>query len=100
MIHKIIREEIRVPGTLEDTYLETYLLSVTDKFTVQERPLILICPGGGYNHTSDREAEIVAMQFNAMGYHTAVLRYSSWAITRLSCDIPVLRLCFLQRFWN
>lgn len=76
MIHKIIKEEIRVPGTLEDTYLETYLLSVTDKFTVQERPLILVCPGGGYNHTSDREAEIVAMQFNAMGYHTAVLRYS------------------------
>ena len=35
MIHKIIKEEIRVPGTLEDTYLETYLLSVTDKFTVQ-----------------------------------------------------------------
>ena len=80
MIHKIIKEEIRVPGTLEDTYLETYLLSVTDKFTVQERPLILVCPGGGYNHTSDREA--------------------AWAITRLSCDIPVLRLCFLQRFWN
>ena len=43
---------------------------------MQERPLILVCPGGGYNHTSDREAEIVAMQFNAMGYHTAVLRYS------------------------
>ena len=76
MIHKIIKEEIRVPGTLKDTCLETYLLSVTDKFTVQERPLILVCPGGGYNHTSDREAEIVAMQFNAMGYHTAVLRYS------------------------
>ena len=76
MIHKIIKKEIQVPGTLEDTYMETFLLSVTDKFTVQERPLILVCPGGGYNHTSDREAEIVAMQFNAMGYHTAVLRYS------------------------
>ena len=36
MIHKIIKEEIRVPGTLKDTCLETYLLSVTDKFTVQE----------------------------------------------------------------
>ena len=70
MIHKIIKKEIQVPGTLEDTYMETFLLSVTDKFTVQERPLILVCPGGGYNHTSDREAEIVAMQFNAMGYHT------------------------------
>ena len=78
MIHKIIKEEIRVPGTLTDTYLETYLLSITDKFTVQERPLILVCPGGGYNHTSDREAEIVAMQFNAMGYHRRCSRRHFW----------------------
>ena len=76
MIHNILTEEIRVPGTRGDAYLETFFLEVTDKFTVQERPLVLVCPGGGYNHTSDREAEIVAMQFNAMGYHTAVLRYS------------------------
>lgn len=76
MIHSILTEEIRVPGTLGSAYLETFFLDVTDKFTVQERPLVLVCPGGGYNHTSDRESEIVAMQFNAMGYHTAVLRYS------------------------
>ena len=76
MIHNIIREEIRVPGTLADTYLETFFLNVTESFTVQERPLILVCPGGGYHFTSEREAEIIAMQFNAMGYHTAVLRYS------------------------
>lgn len=76
MIHDIIKEEIRVPGTLAGTYLETFLLEITEKFTVQKRPLILVCPGGGYEFTSDREAEIVAMQFNAMGYHTAVLRYS------------------------
>ena len=76
MIHNVLKEEIRVPGTLSDTYLETYLLEITPKFLVQERPLILVCPGGGYRYTSDREAEIVAMQFNAMGYHTAVLRYS------------------------
>ena len=76
MIHDILTEEIRVPGTLGSAYLETFFLDVTDKFTVQERPLVLVCPGGGYNHTSDRESEIVAIQFNAMGYHTAVLRYS------------------------
>lgn len=76
MIHNILKEEIRVPGTLPDTYLETFLLDITPKFLIQERPLIVVCPGGGYRFTSDREAEIVAMQFNAMGYHTAVLRYS------------------------
>ena len=76
MIHNVLKEEIRVPGTLPDTYLETFLLDITPKFLIQERPLIVVCPGGGYRFTSDREAEIVAMQFNAMGYHTAVLRYS------------------------
>ena len=76
MIHNIVKDAIRVPGTLEDTYLETFLLEITDSFMIQERPLVLVCPGGGYHFTSDREAEIVAMQFNAMGYHTAVLRYS------------------------
>ena len=76
MIHNIITDEIRVPGTLPGTYLETFLLEITEKFTVKERPLVLVCPGGGYEFTSDREAEIVALQFNAMGYHTAVLRYS------------------------
>ncbi len=76
MIHNVLKEEIRVPGTLPDTYLETFLLEVTTSFLIQDRPLILVCPGGGYRYTSDREAEIVAMQFNAMGYHTAVLRYS------------------------
>lgn len=43
---------------------------------VKTRPLVLVCPGGGYGMTSDREADPVAVQFQAMGYHTAVLRYS------------------------
>lgn len=42
----------------------------------QVRPVILICPGGAYRMTSDREAEAVALRFMSMGYHTAVLRYS------------------------
>ena len=37
---------------------------------------MLICPGGAYTVTSDREAEPLALQFLAMGYHAAVLRYS------------------------
>lgn len=41
-----------------------------------KRPVVLICPGGGYGFTSDREAEPVALQFLAMGFHACVLRYS------------------------
>lgn len=37
---------------------------------------MLVCPGGGYVCTSDREAEPIAMAFAAQGFHTFVLRYS------------------------
>jgi acetyl esterase/lipase len=37
---------------------------------------VIICPGGGYQFTSDREAEPVALRFLAHGYHAFVLRYS------------------------
>ena len=76
MNYQVIKQEIRVAQSQEYARLTTYLLDITEKFTVQERPLVLVCPGGGYEFTSEREAEIVAMQFNAMGYHTAVLDYS------------------------
>ena len=40
------------------------------------RPLVLVVPGGGYEHVSDREGDPVAVRFLAEGYHAAVLRYS------------------------
>ena len=40
------------------------------------RPLVLVAPGGGYEHVSAREADPVALRFLAAGYHAAVLEYS------------------------
>ena len=40
------------------------------------RPAVVVCPGGGYYMTSDREAEPIALSFAAAGYHAFVLRYS------------------------
>ena len=42
----------------------------------KSRSAVLICPGGGYSFTSDREAEQVAMQFNAAGFHAFIVYYS------------------------
>ena len=44
----------------------------------QQRPGILICPGGGYQLCSDRESEMVALQFLCKGYCAFVLNYSVW----------------------
>jgi acetyl esterase/lipase len=58
-------------------YLETYVLKDSPEFqTGMRRPAVILCPGGGYMMTSDREAEPVALRFLARGYHVFVLRYS------------------------
>ncbi|MDO5540293.1 MAG: alpha/beta hydrolase [Eubacteriales bacterium] len=56
--------------------LQVNLWEGSQELMAKQRPMILICPGGGYRIVSDREADPVAAQFFAMGYHTAVLRYS------------------------
>lgn len=38
-------------------------------------PIVLVLPGGGYNHLAGHEAEPVADAFNQQGFHAAVLRY-------------------------
>lgn len=59
-----------------NVYLETYFLKNSQalKFNCK-RPLIVVCPGGGYNFLSDREAEPIALAYNAAGFHAVVLRY-------------------------
>lgn len=63
----------------ENTSVELFLYIIDNSVELKpdrQRPIIIICPGGGYCMTSDREAEPVALQYLAMGYHTAILRYS------------------------
>lgn len=75
----MICEKIRIeiPGEKDAAQLYTYFLDSSPEIDGERiRPVIVICPGGGYRKTSDREAEPVAMQFLAMGYHAVILRYS------------------------
>lgn len=73
MIHEIIP----IQTERSEAQLYTYIL---DNFpgidSSRQRPVVIICPGGGYEFTSDREAEPIAVQMNAMGFHACVLRYS------------------------
>lgn len=69
---------IHKDGSQDYARLCMYILDVSEEFQKSlMRPMILICPGGGYEMTSDREAEPVAMKFLAMGFHVGVLRYST-----------------------
>ena len=63
-----------LPGGGElDVYLRTPAPAMPNAL---RRPLVLVVPGGGYEHVSAREADPVALQFAAAGYHAAVLTYS------------------------
>lgn len=68
--------DIKNKDSLEYATAILYAHEDTDAIELHKRPVIIICPGGGYNHTSDRESEMIALQFMAMGYHAVVLRYS------------------------
>lgn len=68
---------ISVKGSCDYVKLETYLLDTPpEKISINKRPMILICPGGGYEKLSYREGEPVAIHFLNEGYHACVLRYS------------------------
>ena len=72
MIHKKI--EIKARGMEAVGNLYTYFLDSSIEMRPNEkRPVILMCPGGGYEMTSDREAEPMAMQFLAMGCQSGAL---------------------------
>ena len=56
--------------------LHTYIREQSPVMPLPPRPAVVICPGGGYAFTSDREAEPIALRFSDLGFQTFVLRYS------------------------
>lgn len=63
----------------------------------RRRPAVVLCPGGGYAHLSDREAEPVALQLLAADLCVFVLRYSlapevyPAALTQLAAAVAHVR---------
>lgn len=94
MIHKIINLREETNGFIPT--LTTYILDDPMEGRAK-RPAVVICPGGGYEFCSPREAEPIAMQFNAAGFHAFVLNYSvkpfkfPRALEELSMSVAMVR---------
>ncbi|OON97707.1 MAG: hypothetical protein ATN31_01240 [Candidatus Epulonipiscioides saccharophilum] len=72
---KTIYTELDKPGA--EPILEVYAQYKSKAYdTHNKRPSLIICPGGYYQYTSDREAEPIALKFLSEGYNVFVLRYS------------------------
>ena len=57
--------------------LECYVLDMSERIRWKDRPAVILCPGGAYRFTNDRESEPLACAFLAEGYHVFSLRYST-----------------------
>lgn len=95
MLHNTIT--IHVDGTITDATLTTYLWDDSWEIPISQRPIVLICPGGGYSWVSEREGEAIALRFLSMGFHSAILRYSvapdrfPAALTQLAKAVSIIR---------
>ena len=63
--------------TFSDATLTPMCFSNSKSLSFSPRRAVIVCPGGGYNHVSAREAEPIAAQFLAAGYATFILHYST-----------------------
>lgn len=91
-----ISELYGIPG---EALFESFIHSDTQENHkyVQNLPCMIVCPGGAYRMTSDREAEPIAIDFYNRNYNTFVLRYAvaparyPLAITQLACAVDYVR---------
>lgn len=56
--------------------LTAYCPSIPSELIQQKFPAVILCPGGGYEHLSEREAEQVALRYAGNGIAAFILRYS------------------------
>ena len=55
--------------------LTAYILDGSRTIQKEDRPAVLVIPGGGYAHVSPREGERIALSYNAAGFHAFILDY-------------------------
>lgn len=56
--------------------IHTYILEDNPKLAHNKRPLMIVIPGGSFNHLSLREGEPVALSYNSHGFNSVVMEYN------------------------
>ena len=70
-------ERLSIPTSAgAEIALDVYVPAVSKEIDLEvRRPAIVICPGGGYEFLSEREAEPVALRFLPEGFNCFVVWY-------------------------
>lgn len=101
LIKKIMLNQIdtKWSESNDDAYAELFLLKPVSEIDVNVKyPCVIICPGGGYEFTSSREATQIALRYASQGFSAVVLRYSvaPHKFPTQLCEISILTT-FLRR---
>lgn len=92
MINRTFVLDSRYP----DCTLTTYVHDASPEMPRTGRRAIIVCPGGGYEMLSDREAEPIAMVYYAAGLNVFVLRYS--IKEKAAGDAPLVEAALAVRY--
>ena len=82
MLHETINididyEALEIKHNDNKAIITTYILDSYPEYQGErKRPLVIICPGGGYEHHSPREGEAIAIKMNSFGFNACILKYS------------------------
>lgn len=69
----------------DSAWIESYILNPEISYGVnKKRPVVIVCPGGGYLLHATKEGEAIATTFLNQGYHTLVLKYSTYYKNRIT----------------
>lgn len=74
-MEKIQLHKTEIYDGASDVTLEIMVHAKSQELTQKRRPAMVVFPGGGYEFTSDREAEPIASAYFAAGYNCFTLRY-------------------------
>ncbi len=69
-------EKLAMKRPEKEPHFTGYILKNYDYCKNRKRPAVIVCPGGGYKLTSEREATPVALEYLSAGFSTFVLHYN------------------------
>ena len=75
--------------------INLFLVNRHKEAEAEKRPLMIICPGGGYSHRASHEGAPIAAWINSLGYHAVVLSYR---VAPYKHPLPLLDLLQTIRF--
>lgn len=73
----------------EEGYLLTYVRTPIKEVPERRRPAMLVCPGGGYQYRSNREAEIIALEYLQKGFSSFIVEYTC----QTAYPTPLIEAC-------